>query len=86
MNTHTHTLTGGEARCEVDELLHELAEAELGKQVTVTGAAVKNTDTHLTSCISINTVHYNVRQVGLLNLLNSIQQLQSYKVLILTPN
>ncbi len=43
---HTHTLTGGEARCEVDELLHELAEAELGKQVTVTGAAVKNTDTH----------------------------------------
>ncbi len=44
--TWTHTLTGGEARCEVDELLHELAEAELGKQVTVTGAAVKNTDTH----------------------------------------
>lgn len=43
---NTHTLTGGEARCEVDELLHELAEAELGKQVTVTGAAVKNTDTH----------------------------------------
>lgn len=43
---YKHTLTGGEARCEVEELLHELAEAELGKQVTVTGVAVKiHTDT-----------------------------------------
>ena len=38
---HTHTLTGGEARCEVEELLQELAEAELGKHVMVTaGVAI----------------------------------------------
>lgn len=55
---HTHTLTGGEARCEVDELLHELAEAELGKQVTVTGAAVKiDTHIHLISWKTDGTFH-----------------------------
>jgi len=62
---NTHTLTGGEARCEVDELLHELAEAELGKQVTVTGAAVKihrqlkHPGRRL--ILSINTAHYRVK-------------------------
>jgi len=73
---NTHTLTGGEARCEVDELLHELAEAELGKQVTVTGAAVK-IHRQLTSWTTADTFHkYSTLQsqmtlnCPLLNLIN----------------
>lgn len=35
-DSQTEALTGGEARWEVEELLQELAEAELGRQVMET--------------------------------------------------